>query len=115
MWQWFRNMFGSAQTTPAPSEPVVVMICEGQVEASMYQAQLHDAGIPSALIGADSAAVFGMQSGLLASVRIVVPAAHADAAIELLAQSAPDDDDTAPTTPTPPVRTTADIDDSADV
>jgi hypothetical protein len=90
------------------------MICEGQVEASMYQAQLHDAGIPSALIGADSAAVFGMQSGLLASVRIVVPAEHADAAIELLAQSA-DDADTSPNQSTPPVRNAADIDDSADV
>ncbi|MCE2851024.1 MAG: putative signal transducing protein [Roseiflexaceae bacterium] len=115
MWQWFRNMFGSAHATPAPIEPVVVMICEGQVEASMYQAQLHDAGIPSALIGADSAAVFGMQSGLLASVRIVVPAEHADAAIELLSQSADDDDDTDPTMPTPPIRKAADIDDSADV
>jgi len=113
MWQWFRSLFGSAQTTPAPTEPVVVMICEGHVEASMYQAQLHDAGIPSALIGADSAAVFGMQSGLLASVRIVVPAEHADAAIALLAQENDDDADT--TLPTPPVRNTTDIDDSADV
>jgi hypothetical protein len=56
----------------------------------------------------------GMQSGLLASVRIVVPAERADAAIELLARSA-DDDDTFRPISTPPVRNAADIDDSADV
>lgn len=115
MWQWFRDKFASAPTTPAPAEPVVVMICEGHVEASMYQAQLHDAGIPAALIGADSATMFGMNSGLLASVRIMVPAEHADAALELLAQSAQDEERDSPTTPSQSTRQDAEIDDSADV
>ena len=93
MWQWFRDKFSSSADTPPPDEPVVVMICEGQVEASMYLAQLTDAGIPAALIGADSAAMFGMQTGLLASVRLVVPPEFADAAFDLL-EAAADDDST---------------------
>lgn len=50
----------------------------------MYVSQLIDAGIPATTMGADSASVFGMQSGLLADVRIIVPAEFADAARELL-------------------------------
>lgn len=92
MWQWLRDTFSPSADTPPSAEPVVVMICEGQVEASMYLAQLTDAGIPAALIGADSAAMFGMQTGLLASVRLVVPPEYADAAFDLLEASATDAD-----------------------
>lgn len=107
MWQWLRDIFTSSPATPPPAEPVVVMVCEGHVEASLYLAQLHDAGIPAALLGADSAATFGMQSGLLADVRIVVPAEHADAAFDLLEGMTDTDSDT--------TGTRRDIDDSADV
>lgn len=107
MWQWLRDKFSASDTTPPAAEPVVVMVCEGTVEASLYLAQLHDAGIPAALLGADSAATFGMQSGLLADVRIVVPADHADAAYELLESITSNDDDT--------TRPANDIDDSTDV
>lgn len=103
MFQWLKNRFAPNATVAHPPEPVVVMICEGPVEAALYQSQLQDAGIPSALIGADSASVFGMQSGILADVRIVVPYEFADAAIELLADSIDtdyrDDDSNQPSRP----------------
>lgn len=87
MFQWIRDRFAQHPAVEQPPEPVVVMICDGPVDAALFQAQLQDAGIPSALMGADSASMFGMQSGLLSDVRIVVPHQFADAAIELLADS----------------------------
>jgi hypothetical protein len=99
MWQKIKQLWQStpntdADTTPnEPSEPIVLMVCNGPVEASMYVSQLIDAGIPATTIGADSASVFGMQSGLLADVRIVVPAEFAEAARELLELEEIGDDD----------------------
>lgn len=99
MWQKIKQLWQStpntdADTTPnQPSEPVVLMVCSGPVEASMYVSQLIDAGIPATTIGADSASVFGLQSGLLADVRIVVPAEFAEAARELLELEEITDDD----------------------
>jgi hypothetical protein len=90
MWQKIKQLWQStpnpdADTTPnEPSEPVILMVCSGPVEASMYVSQLIDAGIPATTMGSDSASVFGLQSGLLADVRIVVPAEFAEAAHELL-------------------------------
>lgn len=131
MFQWLKERFAQRPAVEQPPEPVVVMICDGPVDAALFQAQLQDAGIPSALIGADSASVFGMQNGLLADVRIVVPYEFADAAIELIADSIDndyrDDDDSEETTSatdseeptsTPHNKTaprTSDIDDSTDV
>lgn len=100
MWQWLGNIFNkstadtdSASDTTANThaDPVVIMTCQGPVEAALYLSQLHDAGIPAASIGADSATTFGFQSGALADVRIVVPANFADAAYELL-EITPEDD-----------------------
>lgn len=97
MWQKFKQLWQKSPTStddnpPASAaEPVVLMICSGPVEASMYLSQLIDAGIPATTIGADSASVFGMQSGLLADVRIVVPAEYADSARELLDLTQSDD------------------------
>ena len=54
------------------------------MEAALCLSQLHDAGIPASAIGADSATIFGVQSGALAEVRIVVPADYADAARDVL-------------------------------
>ena len=87
MFQWIRDRFAQHPAVEQPPEPVVVMICDGLVDAALFQAQLQDADIPSALMGADSASMFGMQSGLLSDVRIVVPHQFADAAIELLAEN----------------------------
>ena len=120
MFQWLKERFAASPAVAQPPEPVVVMICDGPVDAALYQAQLQDAGIPSALIGADSASMFGMQSGLLADVRIVVPHELADAAIALLADSIDNDyrfDDSQDSSDTPdnnPSRSN-DSDDSTDV
>lgn len=90
MWQKLKQFWQNASTSndnqdvPAAAEPVILMVCSGPVEASMYVSQLIDAGIPATTIGADSASVFGMQSGLLADVRIVVPADYEESARELL-------------------------------
>ena len=112
MFQWLKERFAQNPAVAQPPEPVVVMICDGPVDAALYQSQLQDAGIPSALMGANSASMFGMQSGLLADVRIVVPHEFADAAIALLADSIDNDyrdDDNEEST------SSNDIDDSADV
>jgi hypothetical protein len=99
MWQKIKQLWQKTPPTesnqPAhdSAEPVILMVCSGTVEASMYVSQLIDAGIPAATIGADSASVFGMQSGLLADVRIVVPAEFAEAARELLELDDTGDDD----------------------
>lgn len=90
MWQKIKQLWQSTPHSDAEqshnesAEPVILMVCSGPVEASMYVSQLIDAGIPATTMGADSASVFGMQSGLLADVRIVVPAEFAHAARELL-------------------------------
>jgi hypothetical protein len=113
MFQWIKERFAASPAVEHPPEPVVVMICDGPVDAALFQAQLQDAGIPSALIGADSASMFGMQSGLLADVRIVVPHEFADAAIALIADSIENDyrdDDDSEASPA-----IDDIDDSTDV
>jgi len=128
MFQWIKERFAQHPAVEHPPEPVVVMICDGPVDAALFQAQLQDAGIPSALIGADSASMFGMQSGLLSDVRIVVPHEFADAAIALIADSIEndyrDDDSEEPISVTDhedPTHTTdnkasiTDIDDSTDV
>lgn len=131
MFQWIKDRFAQRPVVAQPPEPVVVMICDGPVDAALFQAQLQDAGIPSALTGADSASMFGMQSGLLSDVRIVVPHEFADAAIALIADSIENDyrgdDDSEELTsatdneePTSPPHKkaaprTSDIDDSADV
>jgi hypothetical protein len=99
MWQKIKQLWQNqptSDTDQSPSEsaePVILMVCSGPVEASMYLSQLIDAGIPATTMGADSASVFGLQSGLLADVRIVVPAEFADAARELL-ELTEDSDDT---------------------
>lgn len=99
MWQKIKQLWQSTpnpdaeQSTNEPAEPVILMVCSGPVEASMYVSQLIDAGIPATTMGADSASVFGMQSGLLADVRIVVPAEFAEAARELLELEDVTDDD----------------------
>ncbi|NBU63803.1 MAG: hypothetical protein EBS29_04785 [Chloroflexia bacterium] len=118
MFQWLKERFAAQPPVAQPPEPVVVMICEGPVDASLYLAQLTDAGIPAALIGADSASMFGMQSGILADVRIVVPHEYADAAIDLLADSINNDhrfDDPSDIPDTSNVDGTTDIDDPTDV
>jgi predicted nucleotidyltransferase len=90
MWQKIKQLWQTQPTSDTEqspnesAEPVILMVCSGPVEASMYLSQLIDAGIPATTMGADSASVFGLQSGLLADVRIVVPAEFADAARELL-------------------------------
>jgi len=84
LWQKPANDDDTQPATESTTEPVVLMVCSGPVEASMYLSQLIDAGIPATTVGADSASVFGMQSGLLADVRIIVPAEFAESARELL-------------------------------
>ena len=84
MWAAFKQFFRASQPDESAGEPVVVATCNGPIEASMMVAQLQDSGIPAATIGAESAAVFGMQTGILAEVRILVPAQYVDAARELL-------------------------------
>lgn len=90
MWQKLKSLWQRPESTSVNEnaqtyvEPVVLMVCSGAVEASMVVSQLVDAGIPATSMGADSASVFGMQSGLLADVRILVPAEFAESARELL-------------------------------
>ena len=101
MWQKLRALLGQSSTPgPVDTEPVVVATYDGPIAAEMTVAQLHEAGIPAAVLGGGSAAVFGVHGGMLAEVRVLVPAAHADAARALIAELAeeslgtPDDDDT---------------------
>ena len=86
MWSSIKKLFVRSDSDDPADSPVVVATCNGPIEANMMLSQLHDSGIPAALLGADSASVFGMQSGILAEVRIVVPALYAGAAQELLAE-----------------------------
>lgn len=84
MWDALKRLFTASMADNPASEPVVVATCNGPIEASMLLAQLQDSGIPAAMLGAESASVFGMQSGILAEVRIIVPAGYVDAARELI-------------------------------
>ena len=86
MWTSIQQLFGRSESEEPTDTPIVVATCNGPIEANMILSQLHDSGIPAALLGADSASVFGMQTGILAEVRIVVPALYAGAAQELLGE-----------------------------
>ncbi|RLT30553.1 MAG: hypothetical protein DWI54_06220 [Chloroflexi bacterium] len=86
MWTSIKKLFGRSESEEPTDTPIVVATCNGPIEANMILSQLHDSGIPAALLGADSASVFGMQTGILAEVRIVVPALYAGAAQELLGE-----------------------------
>jgi hypothetical protein len=86
MWSSIKKFFGRSDSEEPTDTPVVVATCNGPIEANMILSQLHDSGIPAAMLGADSASVFGMQTGILAEVRIVVPALYAGAAQELLGE-----------------------------
>lgn len=94
MWQKLRDWFaGSADSAAAQDEPVLVATCDGPLAADLLVSQLIDAGIPAVAIGSDSATVFGVQGGLLAEVRVIVPAAHAEAARAIIADNEEADDE----------------------
>ena len=86
--RFFEGLLGPRRA-PAPDTdaPVVVATCDSPLAADLVVAQLRDAGIPAAALGSDSATVFGVQSGLLAEVRVIVPAPYATEAMALLAET----------------------------
>ena len=74
MWSSIKKFFGRSDSEEPTDTPVVVATCNGPIEANMILSQLYDSGIPAALLGADSASVFGMQTGILAEVSNLFPA-----------------------------------------
>jgi hypothetical protein len=64
---------------------VTVYIANGQLDAEMVQRFLEAAGIPAMISQESIGRVFGMTSGPLGEVNVLVPEEKTDEALELLA------------------------------
>jgi hypothetical protein len=64
---------------------VTVYIANGQLDAEMVQGFLKAAGIPAMISQESVGRVFGMTSGPLGEVNVLVPEEKTDEALELLA------------------------------
>jgi hypothetical protein len=64
---------------------VTVYIANGQLDAEMVQGFLETAGIPAMISQESIGRVFGMTSGPLGEVNVLVPEEKTDEALELLA------------------------------
>ena len=65
-------------------EPVVVWEAPNQLEAQIVAGRLQSEGIPAMIQGESAGTVFGFATGSLAEAAVLVPAALADKAIEIL-------------------------------
>ncbi len=86
-WQAASPAAPSAASTAAGGDttPVVVATIYGPLVAEMALESLRDAGIPAMLRRNPAGAMYGMASGMWAEVPLLVPAALAPAAREVLA------------------------------
>ena len=102
---WFKRTFGrsemaeDASTASATtggeddSEPVVVWEAANLMEAQIVKGRLESAGIPAIVRGETAGAIFGLTTGGLAAVEVLVPGPLADKAIQLLNEDVTGDDE----------------------
>ena len=70
---------------PYPEDPVAtVAVCYGRTEALVVQSRLADGGITAYLKGEAAASIYGLSVDGLGKIEIVVAAADADAARDIL-------------------------------
>jgi hypothetical protein len=74
-------------------EPVVVWEAANPMEAEVVKGRLESAGIPAIVRGEALGAIYGLTTGSLAAADVLVPAALAEKAIDLL-HSAVESDET---------------------
>jgi hypothetical protein len=65
-------------------EPVVVWEAANRMEAEVVMGRLASAGIPAIVRGEALGAIYGLTTGSLAAVAVLVPAPLADKAVDLL-------------------------------
>src|SRR4051812_17206350 len=77
---------GPTSTTGGPldQEPVVVWQAANAMEAQVVKGRLESEGIPAIVRGEVLGALYGLTTGSLAATDVLVPAALAEKAIELL-------------------------------
>ena len=67
--------------------PVVVWEAANRMEAEIVAGRLHSEGIPAIIRGEALGTIYGLTTGTLAAATVLVPAALADKAVELLANA----------------------------
>ena len=67
--------------------PVVVWEAANRMEAEIVAGRLHSEGIPAIISGEVLGTIYGLTTGTLAAATVLVPAALADKAVELLANA----------------------------
>ncbi len=77
---------GSRSTTGGDldQEPVVVWQAANQMEAQIVKGRLESEGIPAIVRGETLGAIWGLTTGPLAATDVLVPAALAEKALEIL-------------------------------
>jgi hypothetical protein len=86
---------GSAEVNPAATTgggkddqtPVVVWEAANRMEAEIVVGRLHSENIPAIIRGDVLGAIYGLTTGSLAAATVLVPAALAEKALELLASA----------------------------
>ena len=86
---WFSREPGAHNETattggPLDQEPVVVWQAANAMEAQVVKGRLESEGIPAIVRGEVLSALYGLTTGSLAATDVLVPAALAEKAIELL-------------------------------
>ncbi len=72
--------------------PVVVWEAANRMEAEIVAGRLHSEGIPAIIRGESLGAIYGLTTGSLAAATVLVPAALAAKALEILASAVEWDD-----------------------
>lgn len=72
--------------------PVVVWEAANRMEAEIVAGRLHSEDIPAIIRGESLGAIYGLTTGSLAAATVLVPAALAEKAIEILASAVEWDD-----------------------
>ena len=77
-------MTKAEEETPVEQEPVVVWEAPNQLEAQIVVGRLESEDIPAMIRGESAGTVFGFATGSLAQAEVLVPAALAEKAFEIL-------------------------------
>ena len=77
-------MTKAEEQKPVEQEPVVVWEAPNQLEAKIVVGRLESEDIPAMIRGESAGTVFGFSTGSLAEAEVLVPAALAEKAFEIL-------------------------------
>jgi hypothetical protein len=88
----------AGETTPGKEQPVrweVVAVANGQADAAIIRGRLEADGIPAQVQQEPAGAAIGLTVGRLGQVKVLVPEPLVEAALDILNQPSPSEEDEA--------------------